>query len=54
VVYKKLIQHAIETGGMPIEEFLKICNENGMKLVQKEINDKLIYSYDDKVKQFLG
>ena len=52
-VYKNLVEHAVNTGGMPIEDFLKICNENGMKLVQKEINDKLIYSYDDKVKEFL-
>jgi len=52
-VYKRLVSHAVETGGMPIEDFLEICNKNGMKLVQKEINDKLIYSYDDKVKQFL-
>ena len=53
-IYKILIEHAVETGGMRIEDFLNLCNENGMKLVQKEINDKLIHSYDDKVKQFLN
>lgn len=53
-VYKKLVQHAVETGGMPIEDFLKICNKYAMNLVQKEINDKLIYSYDDKLNQFLN
>jgi hypothetical protein len=53
IIYKLLVKHAVETGGMPIEDFLGICNKNGMKLIQKEINDKLIYSYDDKVKQFL-
>lgn len=53
-VYKKLVQHAVETGGMPIEDFLKICNKYAMNLVQKEINDKLIYSYDDKLNQFLS
>jgi len=51
--YRALIKHGVETGGMTIEDFLNICNDNGMKLVQKEINDKLIYSYEDKVKQFL-
>ena len=51
--YRALIKHGVESGGMTIEDFLNICNENGMKLVQKEINEKLIYSYEDKVKQFL-
>ena len=53
IIYRILIQHAVKTGGMPIEDFLNHCNKNGMKLVQKEINEKLIYSYDDKIKQFL-
>jgi cell division protease FtsH len=52
-IYKILVKHAIELGKMPIPDFLKLCNENGMKLEQKEINEKLIYSYDEKVKQFL-
>jgi hypothetical protein len=52
-IYKILVKHAVETGGMPIEDFLNICNKNGMNLVQKEINDKLIYSYDDKLTNFL-
>jgi cell division protease FtsH len=52
-IYKALVQHAVEVGGMSIENFLEICNKNGMNLVQKEINDKLIYSYDDKLNQFL-
>ena len=52
-IYQQLIKHGVDTGAMSIEDFLNICNDNGMKLVQKEINDKLIYSYDDKVKQFL-
>jgi cell division protease FtsH len=52
-VYKVLVKQAIDNGKMSITEFLQLCNDNGMKLVQKEINDKLIYSYDEKVKQFL-
>jgi len=52
-IYKLLVKKAIDSGKMTITEFLQLCNDNGMKLVQKEINDKLIYSYDEKVKQFL-
>ena len=52
-VYKALVRHTVDAGGMTIENFLEICNKNGMNLVQKEINDKLIYSYDDKLNQFL-
>ena len=52
-VYKALVRHAVNKKGIKIEEFLDICNKNGMKLVQKEINDKLIYSYEDKLTQFL-
>ena len=44
VVYKILVKHAIKNEGIKISEFLDICNKNGLKLVQKEINDKLIYS----------
>ena len=53
-LYKKLVKHAVETSGMKIDNFLEICNNNGLKLVQKEINDKLIYSYDEKLNQFLN
>ena len=52
-IYKILVKHAVENGSMSIKDFLRLCNENGMKLVQKEINDKLVYSYDEKVRQFL-
>lgn len=51
--YKALVQHTISNKGMNIEDFLKICNDNGMELVLKEINDKLIYSYEDKLNNFL-
>ena len=53
VVYKILVKHAIKNEGIKISEFLDICNKNGLKLVQKEINDKLIYSYEDKLSEFL-
>jgi hypothetical protein len=52
-IYKELVQHTVEIGNITIENFLEICNKNGMNLVQKEINEKLIYSYDDKLSQFL-
>jgi cell division protease FtsH len=52
-VYKLLIKFAMDNGTINVEQFLFICNNNGLNLKQKEINDKLIYSYDDKVKHFL-
>jgi len=52
-IYKTLVKHAVDNGGIIIDNFMEICNKNGMKLVLKEINDKLIYSYDDKLNQFL-
>lgn len=52
-LYKKLVTHTIDSGGIKIENFLEICNKNGLNIVQKEINDKLIYSYDEKLNQFL-
>ncbi len=52
-IYKKLIDNAIKNNGIKIDVFLEICNEGGMELVQKEINDKLIYSYEDKLNNFL-
>lgn len=53
-VYKVLIKFVMENNTINVEQFLAMCNNiGGMKLVQKEINDKLIYSYDEKVKHFL-
>ena len=52
-IFKMLIQFSIDNNGIKIDQFLEICNANGMKLTQLEINDKLIYSYENKVKQFL-
>jgi cell division protease FtsH len=52
-VYKALIKFCVGYNGIDIEQFLEICNEHGMNLEQKEINDKLIYAYDEKVRHFL-
>lgn len=52
--YKKLLSYTIENNSITIEKFLEICNNNNLNLVQKEINDKLIYSYDNKLKAFLN
>ncbi len=51
--YKKLLTYAVENGNMSIENFLDICNSDNLNFVQKEINDKLIYSYDNKLRVFL-
>jgi cell division protease FtsH len=52
--YKQLIKYAVENNGINVEHFLEICNANGLKLKQTEINDKLSYNYDEKVTKFLG
>jgi len=51
--YKALIRYAIKNNKIGVEHFLEICNENGLKLKQTEINDKLKYSYDKMVDKFL-
>lgn len=52
-IYKELIKFTINKQSISVGEFLSICNNHGMGLVQKEINEKLVYSYDEKVKHFL-
>ncbi|MFA5208643.1 MAG: AAA family ATPase [Candidatus Paceibacterota bacterium] len=52
--YKLLVKYAVENNGINVEHFLEICNANGLKLKQTEINDKLSYSYDEKVTKFLN
>ncbi len=52
-IFKALIDYTIQHNGITIDDFLTICRKNNLNLIQKEINDKLIYSYDDKVKHFL-
>ena len=51
--YKALIKYAIEKNKISVENFLEICNTNGLNLKQTGINDKLKYSYDKMVDKFL-
>lgn len=53
-LYKKLVRHAIDNKGMTIEDFIKICTANGLELQPKEINEKLVYKYDEKLSEFLN
>jgi cell division protease FtsH len=53
-IYKLLIKYAVDNKGITITHFLEICNVNGLDLKQTNINDKLSYSYEDKVTKFLG
>lgn len=53
-LYKEIIKYTIHNNGISTDEFLRICGVNELKLEPKEINDKLIYSYEDKVKRFLS
>lgn len=52
-LYKKLVKFGVDNSEIKIEQFLDICNQNGLNLVQKEINEKIIYSYDEKLNNFL-
>lgn len=52
-LFKKLVKSTVENKGISILTFLEICNKNGMNLVQKEINEKIIYSYEKKLNDFL-
>jgi cell division protease FtsH len=53
-LFKALINYSIENGAIEITSFMNICNEHGLKLNNLELNDKLIYNYNDKLKIFLG
>jgi len=53
LVFKELIRFASGLNRISSEQFITICNEHGMQLIQKNINDRLIYSYDQKLKKFL-
>jgi cell division protease FtsH len=52
--YKALTKYAVDNNGITIQHFLEICNTNGLNLKQTEINDKLSYSYEDKIIKFLS
>jgi hypothetical protein len=53
VIYKELVQFTVGMNGIMIDQFVTICKKHGLNLVVKDINDKLIYSYDNKLKLFL-
>jgi hypothetical protein len=52
-IYKKLLRFTQKNNGINTEQFLKICNDNNMNLKEIDLNDKLMYSYDDKINKFL-
>jgi len=52
--FKKLIKSAIDNNGMSIESFYNICKDDKISLEMIEINDKLVYSYQEKVNEFLS
>jgi len=52
-VYKELVQFTVGMNGIMIDQFVTICKKHGLNLVVKDINDKLIYSYDNKLRAFL-
>lgn len=52
-VFKKLIAFTIKNNVITPDDFVRICQENGLTLTHKKMNEKLIYSYDDKLNQFL-
>jgi ATP-dependent Zn protease len=53
-VFKALINHAVENNKIENEDFINICLEYNLEITNFEINDKLIYNYNEKLKTFLG
>lgn len=53
-VYKELIKHTVDNNRIDTQTFIDICKNNGIILQERELNDKIIYSYDDKLKNFLN
>ena len=49
----RLIEFTIKHNRITGEEFVNICKKNKLKLSLKEMSEKLIYSYDEKVSGFL-
>ena len=53
--FKRILTFAVDNGNtITVEQFLEICNKDGFNLKQKEINEQIIYSYDEKLKSFLN
>jgi cell division protease FtsH len=50
---KKLIMWGKDQGKIDIDDFLRICNENDLKITKKEIQDKIIFPYNDSIEKFL-
>jgi cell division protease FtsH len=53
-LYKELIRNTINKNMIPIDLFVEICNRFGLTLIEKGVNDKIIYSYDEKIQNFLN
>jgi cell division protease FtsH len=53
-IFKALINYTIENNKIEIEDFINICLEYNLEITNFEINDKLIYNYNEKLKTFLG
>lgn len=52
-VFKKLIKFSLEKGSITKDDFYNICIKEGIELELRDINQKIIYSYDEKLKNFL-
>ena len=52
-LYKALLTHITENSNITNDEFMNICSKFGLEIQIMGVNDKIIYSYDTKVKQFL-
>lgn len=52
-LYKALLKHVTDSSNITNEEFIDICSRFGLIIKSIDINDKIVHSYDDKVKKFL-
>jgi cell division protease FtsH len=53
-LYKALVKFTLDNKNITIEQFFNICKSFNLNLEMREINDKLIYKYNDNVKNFLS
>jgi len=54
-LFKKLLNFAISNNNtIEIKDFVKICNDNNLNIIDLNVDDKIIYKYSDKLQKFLN
>ena len=54
-LFKKLLNFSISNNNtIEIKDFVKICNDNNLNIIDLNVDDKIIYKYSDKLQKFLN